>query len=196
MGWPPTTRSKVRSWSYASLAGSPSKRRRKPSACRPPRSNGSGARPRPGSITRSKDELADLGRSPIGNRMTPERWQQVKHLFQSVVERETSERAAFLDQACAGDPDLRRELETLLASDERAENFLEAPAAKLRTDQPAESPSGRRIGPYQIVREIGRGGMGAVYLAVRADDVYHKKVAIKVVGTGAPRGEPAARFRR
>jgi eukaryotic-like serine/threonine-protein kinase len=127
--------------------------------------------------------------------MTPERWQQVKELFQSVVECETSQRAAFLDEACAGDSDLRRELEILLASDKRAENFLEAPVASLRTDQPTESLVRRRIGPYQIRREIARGGMGAVYLAERADDQFQKQVAIKVVKRGMDSDAILRRFR-
>ena len=129
------------------------------------------------------------------SKVSAQYWQQVKDVFEEALQRRDAERSQFLDQACAGDQDLRRELEILLASDERAANFLEAPAAKLRSDQPAESLVGRRIGPYQILREIARGGMGAVYLAERADDQFQKQVAIKVVKRGTDSDAILRRFR-
>jgi hypothetical protein len=120
--------------------------------------------------------------------MTPERWQHMNDLLQSALECEPNQRAAFLEEACAGDPSLRRQLEALLAADEQAADFLETPitvaAHQLLVDTPAESLVGRRLGPYKILREIGRGGMGAVYLAVRADEEYQKQVAIKLVKRG------------
>src|SRR5438132_126501 len=101
-----------------------------------------------------------------------ERYQQVKELFQSALERETVERLAFLDQACAGDASLRQQVEALLACHEQAGDFLAVPAcgaaAELLGEEPALEMEGRRLGPYRIEREIGRGGMGAVYLATRA----------------------------
>ena len=108
--------------------------------------------------------------------MTPERWQKVEELFHSSLEREAGQRVAFLDEACAGDPDLRGKVESLLAYDEQESSFLEKPALEVRGDWLDEDQPGplvgRRIGPYQVTREIGRGGMGAVYLAARADDQY------------------------
>jgi len=131
--------------------------------------------------------------------MTPERWQRVKELFQSALEGEASQRAAFLDAACAGDPSLRRQVEALLASHEGAPSFLEAPAFEVTdlslTSDQTESMAGRRIGPYELVREIGHGGMGAVYLAVRADDEYQKQVAIKLVKRGMDTDAILRRFR-
>ena len=131
--------------------------------------------------------------------MTPERWQKVEELFHLGLEREASQRAAFLDEACAGDPDLRGKVELLLAYDEQESDFLETPASEVRgdwldEDQPGPM-TGRRIGPYQVTREIGHGGMGAVYLAVRADDQYQKQVAIKLIKRGMDTETILRRFR-
>ena len=131
--------------------------------------------------------------------MTPERWQKVEELFHLSLEREASQRAAFLDEACAGDPDLRGKVESLLAYDEQESDFLETPASGVRgdwldEDQPGPM-TGRRIGPYQVTREIGHGGMGAVYLAVRADDQYQKQVAIKLIKRGMDTETILRRFR-
>jgi serine/threonine protein kinase/tetratricopeptide (TPR) repeat protein len=131
--------------------------------------------------------------------MTPERWQHVKAVFQAAAEHRPGERRAYLDQACAGDSDLRRQVEALLVSHEQAPSFLEAPvfelAALAASAGPSDSMVGRRIGPYQVVREIGRGGMGTVYLARRADDQYEKQVAIKVVKRGMDTDAVLRRFR-
>jgi serine/threonine protein kinase/tetratricopeptide (TPR) repeat protein len=117
-----------------------------------------------------------------------ERWEKIKELFETAIEREGSLRAAFLDEVCFGDPSLRAELGELIASHERAGSFMGAPAyapaMELVSEDRLNSMVGCRIGPYQIIRDIGRGGMGAIYLAARADDVYRKQVAIKVVKRG------------
>lgn len=117
--------------------------------------------------------------------MSSERWQQIKELFHSALAVEAGQRAAFVRKACADNPSIREEVEELLASDERAKDFIENPAVEmvaesLATDG-ADLMKGRRIGPYQIFREIGHGGMGVVYLAERADQQYQKRVAIKVI---------------
>ena len=120
--------------------------------------------------------------------MTAERWEQLKQLFETALERDASLRAAYLDEVCAGDPALRAELGELIASHERAGGFMAASAFALATTRVSEDAPdalvGSRIGPYQIIREIGRGGMGTVYLAARADEAYRKQVAIKVVKRG------------
>src|SRR5262245_5768005 len=99
--------------------------------------------------------------------MTPERWKQVDRILQEALEREPAERATFLDQACGGDDELRCEVESLLGFHGRAGTFIEAPpsamAAALLAEK--ESRAGQAIGHYEIIREIGRGGMGKVYLA-------------------------------
>src|SRR5688500_11581859 len=115
--------------------------------------------------------------------MTPERWQQVKQLCQSALERAASERAAFLDQACLGDEDLRREVETLLSYEDQAEHFTEVPAleveAKERAKDSAPSLVERQIGHYQILSLLGAGGMGEVYLA--RDTRLDRTVALKIL---------------
>ena len=129
-----------------------------------------------------------------------ERYQQLKELFQAALECAPDQRAALLDQACAGDAALRAELESLLAHCERSEGFLETPAvaapAGFISDDRAEVTVGRQIGPYRILRELGHGGMGAVYLAVRDDEQYQKQVAIKLIRGGASSEFIVRRFRR
>jgi serine/threonine protein kinase/Flp pilus assembly protein TadD len=131
--------------------------------------------------------------------MTAEQWEKIKELFEAALERDGSQRAAFLDGACASDPSLRAEIEALIASHEQAGSFMAEPAlepgTKLFADDGAESLVGRRIGPYKILREIGQGGMGTVYLAARADDEYQKQVAIKIVKRGMDTEAIIRRFR-
>lgn len=118
--------------------------------------------------------------------MTPERWQRLKGLFTGALALPPDERASFLAGACANEEALRIEAEALLASHEKAGGFIEPPAA--------ERPRGR-IGPYEIVRELGHGGMGTVVLAVRADDAYRREVAIKVIRRGMDTEDIVRRFR-
>jgi serine/threonine protein kinase len=118
--------------------------------------------------------------------MTPERWQQVKAALVVALELTPANRAAYLDQACAGDPPLREELDRLLRADELAgAAFLARPAMLPDPSERAqEEPDlwiGRRVGAYKIVEAIGVGGMGEVYRAVRDDDQYRGDVAIKFV---------------
>lgn len=128
--------------------------------------------------------------------MTPERWQQVKALFEQALERPPDERAAFLDQACHGDEALRREVRSLLSSHDDAPGFLDQP---LSLDAPSgddgAAHTGQRIGAYRLVREIGHGGMGAVYLAERADGQFHQQVAVKFVRHGVDSATLRRRFR-
>jgi eukaryotic-like serine/threonine-protein kinase len=131
--------------------------------------------------------------------MTPERYQQVKELFQSALKHEGSQRKRFLAEACAGDPSLREEVESLLTSHEEAPSFIESSAleivSKVLPDQPDKQMVGQRIGPYKVIREIAHGGMGAVYLAFRADDEYQKQVAIKLIKRGMDTDSIIRRFR-
>ncbi len=139
--------------------------------------------------------------------MNPERWKQIEEIFFSAMNLSREERAALLDRACGDDLSLRQEVERLLYNDERAGGFIThahpADSAAAATEQigseiPGEietSTLQRRIGAYQLVREIGRGGMGAVYLAVRDDDEFNRRVAIKIIKRGMDTDFIIRRFR-
>src|SRR5213594_4657863 len=115
--------------------------------------------------------------------MTPERWQQLKQIFQSALERNPAERSAFLSQACADDPALRSQVESLIASHDQAGDSIEAIAAEAATemldDDQAVSIVGKQISHYQVGSRIGRGGMGEVFLA--QDTSLGRKVALKLL---------------
>jgi serine/threonine-protein kinase len=115
--------------------------------------------------------------------MKPERWQQVEQLCQAALDRAPDERAAFLKQACAEDTELRREVESLLGYQPRAEQFIEAPAleiaAQALTRQLPPRLIGGKIGHHQILSLLGKGGMGEVYLA--QDTKLDRKVALKLL---------------
>src|SRR2546430_11883086 len=112
------------------------------------------------------------------NLMKAERWKQVNDLFQSAVERAPGERAAFLHEACHGDEGLRREVDSLLTSYERAENFIELPAFEVAPDlvinDRADALVGNVFGHYRIAPLIAVGGVGDVYLA--CDQRLERKV--------------------
>jgi len=131
--------------------------------------------------------------------MTPERLERVSEVLEQAVVLAPEQRFSYLEEACAGDLELRREVESLLASHEAAcSGFLNTPA-ELPRQQESEGASvhrGRRIGPYVVVEAIGQGGMGEVFSAVRADGQYEKKVAIKLVRSGYGMETILERFRQ
>ncbi len=130
--------------------------------------------------------------------MTAERWSRVADVFADALAQPPGTRDAFLAQACAGDDDLRGEIESLIAALPDGDDPFERPAASLfELPAPDDLPSllGTRIGPYRLVREIGEGGMGTVYEAIRDDDQFRKRVAIKMIKPGRETGLVLRRFR-
>src|SRR5262245_30803268 len=115
--------------------------------------------------------------------MTPEHWQQVKAVFQSALERKPQERALFLAQACVDDPRLRDEVEALISSYEQAGGSLETVAvdvaAQILAEQPTAPAVRQQFGHYELISQIGAGGMGKVYLA--QDNRLARKVALKLL---------------
>lgn len=120
--------------------------------------------------------------------MTVEHWDQVKEVLYAVLDLGPAERSAYLDLACANQPQLRQEVDSLLLSHGQLDDdFLKTISPSdfnSEGQEPSRSMVGRPIGQYRIVEEIGAGGMGEVYRAVRADDQYKKEVAIKLVRRG------------
>jgi non-specific serine/threonine protein kinase/serine/threonine-protein kinase len=130
--------------------------------------------------------------------ITPQRWQQVKKVLSHALELDPGSRRAFLDAACANDAELRAEVDLLLDQQvDSGDDLIEqvaSDAARLRLNEGA-TKEGTRIGPYKILRELGRGGMGAVYLAERDDEHYHQEVAIKLIKPGLGGDAIRKRFR-
>lgn len=115
--------------------------------------------------------------------MTPERYQQIDKVFQAAIERNPPERGAFLDEACRGDHSLRREVEALIDSSNKAGSFIESPVFAQAPDLLATAHGGiligRELGPYEIKAVLGAGGMGDVYLA--QDRRLGRNVALKLL---------------
>jgi eukaryotic-like serine/threonine-protein kinase len=124
--------------------------------------------------------------------MKRERWAEVEQLYHAALEHEPAARAAFLDAACAGDAELRREVAGLLAYDDPEASFIKAPALQIaaralavqplsesQTKAETNSPEARQLGTYQLLELLGRGGMGEVHLAL--DTRLRRKVAVKLL---------------
>ena len=115
--------------------------------------------------------------------MTPERWQQVKDIFNSAITYRPDERSLFISRACSGDEELRSEVESLIASHEESGSFIDKPAfeaaAGLLANEKAELKSGQTVASYEVISFLSRGGMGEVYLA--EDKRLGRKVALKLL---------------
>lgn len=112
--------------------------------------------------------------------MEAERWLAAKRIFQEAHERDEEARGAYLEQACGGDEALRADVAALLTAHAEAGDRFEAPPLDTIFDESAPT----RLGSYRVVRELGRGGMGTVYLAVRQGDELEQQVAVKVIKRG------------
>jgi len=126
-----------------------------------------------------------------------ERWREIERIFDQAAALSAPEQSSFLEETCAGDLDLRNEVESLLAAHARSGDFIDRPSLffdlKVVVGD-AGFAAGDLLGRYRIVKEIGRGGMGAVYLAERADDQYRKQVAIKLIHRGLTSDTMRRRF--
>ncbi len=115
--------------------------------------------------------------------MNPERWQQLKALFEAAIAQDSAHRSAFLEKACSDDPTLRQEVEALLANYSHDDSFLEKPlhqaVPELFTNGTEDTLVGRNLGPYAVTSKLGQGGMGIVYLA--RDTRLDRPVAIKML---------------
>ncbi|MEK7855290.1 MAG: protein kinase [Acidobacteriota bacterium] len=146
--------------------------------------------------------------------MSPEHWQRIEAVFQAAIDLSLQERKKFLETECGEDVDLRLEVERLLASDDSAADFIESPiwtdSSFLNTsakkeisdsfndaalDDAADGYLGKLVGAFRLTREIGKGGMGAVYLGERADGEFEQRVAIKLIKRGMDSDFIIRRFR-
>jgi len=133
--------------------------------------------------------------------MTPEYLARIRAIYEAALAKDTLERAAFLDQECQSDEAIRRQVDLLLAAQQQVPAWLNEPllaAAPIGESPGGSFPqmAGRQLSGYQLVREIGRGGMGSVYLAERSDGAFRKQVAIKLVRPGMNDANILARFRQ
>jgi TolB-like protein/Tfp pilus assembly protein PilF/tRNA A-37 threonylcarbamoyl transferase component Bud32 len=135
--------------------------------------------------------------------MTRDDWRRIKDIAGGALDEPVASRAAYVAARCGVDQSLRREVESLIASTTRAEQLFESPAILMAAAEAAidslsrfDGPRpGERVGAYQIVRDLGGGGMGAAYLAVRADAEYEKRVAVKLIRRGMDSDAVLRRFR-
>src|SRR4051794_19276800 len=118
--------------------------------------------------------------------MQTEQWEKVKEVFTAAVELPAPQRETFLAESCGADAALRAEVDSLLAAHEEPKNVLEQHnydlASQLQTN--GNRYLGKRFGAYRILRELGRGGMGSVFLAARADGEFEQQVALKIIRQG------------
>jgi tetratricopeptide (TPR) repeat protein/predicted Ser/Thr protein kinase len=125
-------------------------------------------------------------------------WDEADRVFDRALELAPDDRGPWLDEACAGNAGLRTQIEALLLADAAAGRFLELDALRLAAPSllgpEAEPAVGRPIGPYRVMRELARGGMGVVYLAERADGQFEQRVALKLIKRGMDSDEIYRRF--
>ena len=138
--------------------------------------------------------------------MNVDRMRRIEAVLDAALTREPTEWPTLLDESCSGDPDLRREVEALLARLDTAKRFLESPPSAVAAALIAESHDlnaihggqsreGQRIGAYRVVRELGRGGMSRVFLGERADGQFEQQVALKLLRPGLDSDLDQERFR-
>ncbi|HEX8266978.1 MAG TPA: protein kinase [Pyrinomonadaceae bacterium] len=128
--------------------------------------------------------------------MSESNWNKKKEIFIAVLDVPETRRADFLDENCGNNTELRKEVEKLLDAHSTNESFIEKPAFQIAPAVADERLSGKQFGHYKIIREIGRGGMGAVFLAERSDGAFKQQVALKIVRQTILDSETEKRFLR
>ena len=136
--------------------------------------------------------------------LSPERWKKISALIDAALDLPADQRSAYLDRACPSDPGLRAEVETLLEAAHGPGSFLEKPGGVLpesllkemrdREDRDADSMIGQVVGHWRLVRRLGQGGMGVVYLAERTGGEFSQNAAMKLIRHGMDSKEVLARF--
>ncbi len=124
-----------------------------------------------------------------------ERWEQVCGILNDALDLPPGDRADFIDTVCASDPELRDEVDSLLRSHQQAGSFVPDPIGVALPPAGCDPPDPERIGPYRVESHLGEGGMGTVYLAVRADREFEKRVAVKILRADLADADLADRFR-
>ena len=197
-GWPRSSRARPAWWSAASSAGCPSRRRRRRSSWRRAPSSGTGRWRGPGSTAScaAAGEAMSAATPPSADPEQPGPDLRARRSSGRRAERARLPRRRLR----RGAPELRAEVESLLAAHEQAGDFLDgldaARGAALLDAATEPEPTGRRVGPYRLLRELGRGGMGVVYLAERAEGGFEQRAAIKLVKRGMDSDAILRRFLR
>ncbi len=122
-------------------------------------------------------------------------WSQIEEVFLAAAELTGRDRAAYLDSACTGNNALRHEVESLLAAEEQGGGALTGAVNLAAESLGKEDLAGQRLGPWLLGEVIGQGGMGSVYLGVRADGQFEMRAAVKILRRGMETGQLLARFR-
>ncbi len=153
--------------------------------------------PQPRYTNRAKTVVWAIDGLGMGTTRLYERWEELDKLFEQAVALPAEEVDAFCRSACGDDAELYELLLDLVASAEASDETVKRSISKLAQDVADDTPlTGEDIGPYRLEELLGRGGMGDVYLASRADGAFDKKVAIKVVRSGGSSDRLAQQFRR
>lgn len=126
--------------------------------------------------------------------LSPTRRAEIEEVFEHALDLDPDRRGAWLSERCAHDDELRAEVEALLAANDVTSGILERRLTPVTLDLATDPLRDRRIGPYRVVRELGRGGMGVVYLAERVDGEFRREVAIKLLRNSPDAEELHRRF--